>query len=102
MIGIPETNTLALAIISAVCFEGLRVQTKDGRPAKLAIIDEDGNIIEAGEAVAKEAWNVTLASYKNMMIGQGHLRVFSEPPGIAKNPQAATLVETENKEDDHE
>lgn len=90
MIGLPETNTLGLAIISAVCFEGLRVQTKEGKPAKLAIIDEDGNVIESGEAVAKEAWNVTLASYKNMMIGQGHLRVFSTPPpGITSQNTAA-------------
>lgn len=80
MIGIPKTNTLALTFISAICFEGLRVQTKDGKNCKLAIIDDEGNVIESGEAVAKEAWNVTLASYKNMMIGQGHLRVFSTPP----------------------
>lgn len=90
MIGIPETGTLETAQISAVCFEGLKVTLKDGRPARLAIIDDDGNVVEAGNAVAKEAWNVTLASYKNMLIGKGHLRVFSSPPpGIGQVPSAA-------------
>jgi len=35
---------------------------------------------EVGPAVAREAWNVTLACYKNFLVGQGHLRVLSGPP----------------------
>jgi len=46
----------------------------------LAIVDENGNVIEAGPAVAREAWNVTLACYKQFLMGHGHLRVFSAPP----------------------
>lgn len=80
MIGIPETGTLQTAEISAVIHQGLAVKTKDGRPARLAIIDEHGNIIDAGKAVEREAWNVAIASYKNFLTGNGHLRVFSEPP----------------------
>ncbi|MFZ6686620.1 hypothetical protein ACO0K0_02595 [Undibacterium sp. SXout11W] len=89
MIGIPETNTLSNATISGVSHEGLTITLKNGKPAKLAIIDEDGHIIEAGQAVAKEAWNVTLAVYKNMMIGKGHLRIFSSPPPGIANPSHA-------------
>ena len=90
MIGIPETNTLTHAQISAVCFEGLKVTLADGCPGRLAIIDENGTVIEAGQAVAAEAWNVTLAVYKNMMIGKGHLRIFSSPPpGISNQSTAA-------------
>lgn len=85
MIGIPTTDTLANAIISGVTHEGLTITTKDGRPARLAVIDADGNIIEIGQAVAKEAWNVTLAVYKNFLIGHGHLRIFSSPSGLVSS-----------------
>lgn len=81
MIGMPPTGGLTGVKLSAVCFEGLSVETQEGRKATLAIIDENGQIIEAGPAVAREAWNVTLACYKNFLAGQGHLRVFSSPPG---------------------
>lgn len=80
MIGIPKTGTLKQSIISGVCYEGLSISTKDGRPARLAVIDADGNIIDAGPEVAREAWNVTLAVYKNFLIGNGHLRILSRPP----------------------
>lgn len=80
MIGIPQTSSLAQASITAVCFEGLSVETREGRKAMLAIIDENGKVIEAGPAVAREAWNVTLACYKQFIAGQGRLRVFSGPP----------------------
>lgn len=84
MIGIPETDTLKSATISGVCFEGLSVKTHDGRPAMLAVVDGEGNILESGSQVAREAWNVTLAVYKNFLIGKGHLRIHSSPPGKVK------------------
>lgn len=80
MIGIPETDTLEQARISANVNTGYQVTTADGRPARLAIIDADGNVIEAGPAVAREAWNVCIAVQKNFWIGQGHLVVHSSPP----------------------
>lgn len=92
MIGIPETGKLEAAIISGVGHEGLSVTTADGRPAQLAVIDEHGNIIAAGPAVAKEAWNVTLAVYKNFRKGQGYLRVHSRPPGIEFNQEATAAA----------
>lgn len=85
MISIPKTDTLQAAQISAVIHQGLTVKTRDGRPARLAIIDEDGNVLDAGKAVEREAWNVAIASYMNYQIGQGHLRVWSAPvPGIGE------------------
>jgi hypothetical protein len=80
MIGTIQTGTLHSSVISAVAYEGLTIKTNTGKPARLAIIDENGNVIEAGETVAKEAWNVAIAAYKNLWIGKGHLRVFSAPP----------------------
>lgn len=84
-IGPITVGTLENAVMSAVISEGLRVQTADGRPAKLAIIDEAGKVVEYGDAVAEEAWNVAIASYKNFLAGNGHLRVQTEPPGLKIN-----------------
>lgn len=89
MIGIPETGTLQNATISAVSFEGLSVKSMAGSNARLAIIDDDGNILEAGPAVEKEAWNVAIACYKNFLIGNGHIRVFNSPPGSDTGKAAA-------------
>lgn len=89
MIGIPETGTLELTRISANVNTGYQVTTADGRPARLAIIDADGNVVEAGPAVAREAWNVCIAVQKNFWIGQGHFVVHSSPPGQRKDAKAA-------------
>lgn len=89
MIGIPETGTLQHSRIAANINTGYQLTTADGRPARLAIIDADGNVIEAGEAVAREAWNVCIAVQKNFWIGQGHLVVQSAPPGIKKPAEKA-------------
>ncbi|PMQ04229.1 hypothetical protein DyAD56_16195 [Dyella sp. AD56] len=83
MIGPIEVGTLQNSIISAVAHEGLIVTTRDGLPARIAIIDEHGNVIEAGEAVAEEAWNVAIASYKNFLQGMGHISVHTKPPGLS-------------------
>lgn len=76
MIGTIKTGTLSTAQISAVVHEGFSV-TANGKPCHLAIIDSEGKIIDAGEQVASEAFNVAVESYKNMLKGMGHLRVFS-------------------------
>lgn len=86
MIGPIQTGTLSTAQISARIHSGLAVQLPDGRPGKLAIVDDAGAVIDASPAVAREAWLVAIASYKNFLIGQGHLRVLSDPiPGIGSD-----------------
>jgi hypothetical protein len=92
MIGIPETGTLQQGCISANVSSGYQLTTADGRPARLAIIDADGNVVEAGDAVAREAWNVCIAVQKNFWIGQGHLVVHSAPPGLANSQKAPTKI----------
>lgn len=92
MIGIPKTGTLAHGCISANVTTGYRFTTADGRPARLAIIDDQGNVVEAGEAVAQEAWNVCIAVIKNFKIGQGHIVVHSAPPGVPSDGDRLTPV----------
>lgn len=76
MIGQIKTGTLNNAQISAVIHEGLTIEA-NGRRCQLAIVDESGNIIEAGDQVAREAFNVAIASYKQLLKGMGHIRVVS-------------------------
>lgn len=75
MIGDQPTGTIPGVVITAVIHEGLTVLA-DGKPARLAIIDDDGNILAAGDDVAREAEAVAVNSYRNFLKGQGHLRVY--------------------------
>jgi hypothetical protein len=76
VIGRQPTGAIDGVVISAVSHEGLRVSV-NGKPARLAILLEDGTVVSAGAEVAHEA--VAVNSYRNMLQGQGFLRVFSVP-----------------------
>lgn len=65
--------------ISAVSYQGLSIATADGRPARLAVVDEDGRVIECGPAIADAVWNVAIKSYREFLMGSGHLRVLAKP-----------------------
>lgn len=74
-------NTLTNSALSGVVFEGLTATTRDGRPARLAIIDEAGNVLDAGPQVARACWAVMRAVHDNYLQAQGHLRVLTQPTG---------------------
>lgn len=80
MIGTQPTGNVPGVIISAVTHEGLSV-TVDGKPAKLAVVTDDGTIIAAGRDVALEAQSVSVNLYREFLKGKGHLRVLSQPIG---------------------
>lgn len=81
----PTVDTqIAAAIsstISAVSFQGFSIVTPDGNPATLAVVDQNGIIVEAGPSLARAVWDVAIRSYRNFLIGNGHLRVLTQPPG---------------------
>lgn len=72
-------STLSSAI-TAVSYEGLSVSTPTGEAATLAVVDQNGNVIDAGPAVARAVWDVAIAAYRNFLMGTGHLRVLTKPP----------------------
>jgi len=78
MIGTQPTGRLPGIVISAVAHEGLTV-TVDGRPARLAVVLDDGTIVAAGRDVAREAQAVAVNLYREFWKGNGHLRVLSAP-----------------------
>ncbi|ATA54557.1 hypothetical protein CKY39_16080 [Variovorax boronicumulans] len=78
MIGTQPTGAIGGVIISAVSHEGLTV-TVDGKPARLAIVTDDGQVIAAGTEVAREAAAVAVNNYRGFLQGKGFLRVLSKP-----------------------
>ncbi|RRV41318.1 hypothetical protein EGJ86_07485 [Pseudomonas sp. o96-267] len=72
---------LQAARISATASTGFSCTTADGKPARLAIVDKAGNVIEAGADVAWAAWRVCIEVQENYWEGMGHLVVHSSPPG---------------------
>lgn len=86
MIGTQPEGAIDGVVISAVSHEGLSVMV-NGRPARLAIITEDGQIVAQGAAVAKEAEAVALNNYRNFLKGKGFLRSWSKP--ITSDPSPA-------------
>jgi len=67
--------------IAAVSYEGLSVSTPNGEAATLAVVDQNGKVIDAGPAVARVVWDVAIAAYRNFLMGTGHLRVLTKPHG---------------------
>lgn len=78
MIGDQSTGAIDGVVISAVCHEGLTV-TVDGKPARLAVITDDGQVVAVGTDVAREARAVAVNCYRATLKAQGHLRVLSKP-----------------------
>ena len=75
-------------VVEARFYQGLSVTLPDGGKARLAIIDEAGNIIDDSPLVAREAFNVSMQCFKNFMIGHGHMRVSTEPSGLKRTGAA--------------
>jgi hypothetical protein len=76
MIGQQPTGAIEGVVISAVAHEGLTV-TVNGKPAKLAVVTEDGTVVAAGVDVAREVQAVAINLYREFLKGNGHLRVLS-------------------------
>ena len=81
--------TLEASYIQATVSTGFIVKTRDGAPARLAIIDESGKVIEAGKVVEQAAWYVCVETQWNFWEGQGHIVVHTEPPGLKRGKDAA-------------
>lgn len=77
----PDIPDLPGAHLVGSAREGLRVTTADGRPARLAIIDDQGNIVAAGDNVARATWLIARETIKNFLRGQGHLKTHAGSAG---------------------
>lgn len=71
-----NTTTLQHAIVQGVAHEGITVHTRDGRRARLAVIDDEGNVLEAGRNVERVVFAASREVIYNLWRGQGHMRIF--------------------------
>lgn len=78
----PPEGSLPSVVISTVSHEGLTV-TVNGRPARLAVVTDDGQVIIAGDQVAREAEAVAVNGYRRFLAGKGWLRTLSKPIPVA-------------------
>lgn len=78
-IDVTEPGHLSAAVIGGKAFGGYEVRTADGRPATLAIVDDQGHVVESGPQVLEEAWVVAVLAYQRFLEGEGRLRVVSAP-----------------------
>jgi hypothetical protein len=78
MIGDQPIGTIEGVVISAVSPEGLSVMV-NGKPASLAVVTDDGQVIASGADVAREAEAVAVNSYRQFLKGKGYLRILSKP-----------------------
>lgn len=78
MIGSQPIGAIDGVVISAVAHEGLTV-TVNGRPARLAILADDGRVLASGPQVAREAEAVAVNAYRGLLEARGHIRVLSNP-----------------------
>ena len=89
MIGEQKTGLLKNVILSAVAHEPIKAATPEGKSAVLAVIDQHGNILAAGDDVANEVRAIAINCYRNFLKGEGYLRVFSQQPPAARTSAAA-------------
>lgn len=66
-------------VFAATSHEGLSVTTADGWPAQLAVLDCSGGVLAAGQEVAAAAYEASIRSYRNFLMGTGHIKVLSKP-----------------------
>uniref|UniRef100_A0A1I9YVF8 Uncharacterized protein n=1 Tax=Paraburkholderia sprentiae WSM5005 TaxID=754502 RepID=A0A1I9YVF8_9BURK len=71
--------------VSAVQWEGYTITGEDGRPATLAVIDQDGKVLDAGPEVAQEIWDLAILSYRQVLVGESLLRIYSTPEGLLQD-----------------
>lgn len=76
--------------ISGTISTGLTITGPAGQPARLAIIDAAGQVIEAGDDVARAVMKLAVASAEAIWQGQGHLTIYTTPPAApGKTKRAA-------------
>lgn len=68
------------ASLKATVSTGFTASGPEGQPARMAIVDEHGNILAVGDDVAWAAWRVCVEVQENFWEGQGHLVVHTSAP----------------------
>lgn len=80
MLIVGEQTALAGTMqLSAVVHEGIRIDHPEGKTCRIAIIDENGQVVAGGEDVTKAVFDVAIGAFQNLLKARGHLRTYSKP-----------------------
>ena len=80
MLIVGEQTALAGTMqLSAVVHEGIRIDHPEGKICRIAIIDENGQVVAGGEDVTKAVFDVAIGAFQNLLKARGHLRTYSKP-----------------------
>lgn len=60
-------------IVRAKVDEGITVTSPEGRPLNLAVIDDDGRILQSGVSVTKAVFSAAVSAYDAFWQGNGHM-----------------------------
>ena len=77
------------ANLKATVSTGFTASGPEGQPARMAIVDDQGNILAVGDDVAWAAWRVCVEVQENFWEGQGHLVVHASAPCQGHNKKLA-------------
>lgn len=78
LIGPQPTGEIEGAEVSAVAYNGFAVSIH-GKPGRVALLDDEGNVYASGTEVARELRAVAVNSYRNFLESKGWLRVYAPP-----------------------
>lgn len=73
--------------ISALSWQGLSAFAPDGSEVLFAIVDQGGKIVAAGKLVAEATWEASVNAYRQFLIENGHLRVWTREEAMALRSQ---------------
>jgi hypothetical protein len=74
-----NTDDLVRSKICAAFVGGLTAQTPAGHAAIFAVLDENGRVVDSGDAVSNAIWRVCLEAHKKFWLGNGHIKVLNMP-----------------------
>jgi hypothetical protein len=83
--GAENGPVLKHSTVTALMWERYTITGADGKPATLAIIDEHGNVLDAGPEVAQEFWELAILAYRQFLTGERLLRIYSTPEGLLQD-----------------
>lgn len=75
------------SIITAKWREGFTVRAADGRAARLAVIDDMGHVLDEGDLLAAELFDMARITERDYLFGRGILKIYSTPEGLVRDSE---------------
>jgi hypothetical protein len=67
-------------------WQGVDVMDEDGKPLRLAVVDQAGKVVEEGDGLSRAVWKAVLNAYLEHLRELGLMRELTEPPAVHQAP----------------